>query len=516
MGAAPVLIMLAALGVDYGWQPDGTTSPAGDNIEYIVQISPDQLNQVGSIGEITSAIDPSVQGRVSRIVVRIGDGRLPRNAGRENQLASRTTQVDDEKTVPIPQIINGVAVTSVAGRSPSPGTNAAMMKPDPQTGGFTIPDNMQTGTQSAFDQVRGGLSQTIDSLGAQARSAVDNMTNPSMTGQPQLGNRDDRWDDLTKRPPVTNAGPPSTDPVGADARLAPWGSLGGNPGISPSSTLAPPPLATSPNLAPPANDPRSLAPPSAVNPRSPNDPGWSGYGTNSNFGSLPGGLSIPKSQPNSNPPPNTAVDPRFAGTQPNNQRTQSEYRQDASGNWYDSRGQMVNTDGQPIDRFGNRLGPDGLAYDALGRQVDEYDRPVPDPRFASTSNPGSTAADRDFAQQQTAARLAESEREVRRLQDRETARTRLTNFEDEAASPSDLTTSAAQRAAKAAAERNARNDGDIDRPRRVEAQPFFNFMLFISLIGNGYLIFETNNLRRKFRNMISSVRSSKVSVQPAT
>jgi hypothetical protein len=53
------------------------------------------------------------------------------------------------------------------------------------------------------------------------------------------------------------------------------------------------------------------------------------------------------------------------------------------------------------------------------------------------------------------------------------------------------------------------------KTRSVAAQPFFNFVLLISLVGNAYLIFETSNLRRKFRNMIANVRATKISAQPA-
>jgi len=48
------------------------------------------------------------------------------------------------------------------------------------------------------------------------------------------------------------------------------------------------------------------------------------------------------------------------------------------------------------------------------------------------------------------------------------------------------------------------------------AQPLFNFVLLISLVGNAYLIFETNNLRRKFRNMLSTFRSAKATAQPVS
>ena len=53
------------------------------------------------------------------------------------------------------------------------------------------------------------------------------------------------------------------------------------------------------------------------------------------------------------------------------------------------------------------------------------------------------------------------------------------------------------------------------KTRSVAAQPFFVFVLLISLVGNAYLIFETSNLRRKFRNMIANVRATKISAQPA-
>jgi len=37
--------------------------------------------------------------------------------------------------------------------------------------------------------------------------------------------------------------------------------------------------------------------------------------------------------------------------------------------------------------------------------------------------------------------------------------------------------------------------------------------LLISLVGNAYLIYETGNLRRKFRNMLSAIRTTKITPQ---
>ncbi|WP_417734501.1 hypothetical protein [Rosistilla oblonga] len=73
MGGAPLLLALAAITVDYGWQPDDK-----GGIEYIIQIPPGQLEQSGGF---TSRIDPRVRGLVSRVVVRVGDGPLPQDFG---------------------------------------------------------------------------------------------------------------------------------------------------------------------------------------------------------------------------------------------------------------------------------------------------------------------------------------------------------------------------------------------------------------------------------------------------
>lgn len=676
MGATPVLIMLAAVGVDYGWQPDGTTSSRGDNIEYIVQISPDQLQQIKSIGEITSAIDPSVQGRVSRIVVKGGTDPLPRIAGRSIALETASTVnsrptaalVGDAAMVPIPEILDSVANQSPTYNSLRDGStskSASLMKPDPQGGGFSMPESMQNGAQSAYDQVRSRVNEAANQLDGQARSAVDsqvnsftqsandaaaraasslqnsfntqaipNAANPnaarsaSPTSPDPMAGRDNRWADLSTRAAAAagQAGP-STDPVSPAARTTtPWTSGAATGASSPGATspgLSAPGL-SAPNLSAPGlpasgfaapgfagasqpSDPRSISTPyggtpndyaataspsltaSASTPaREPTDPKWSGYGTSTNFGTLPGGATSPTTGFGSTTPPTTATntnstlnDPRYTIT--SNSTTAAGYKQDAAGNWYNSSNQLVNRDGQPIDRFGNRLDANGYPVDQYNRRVDENNRVITDPRVAQTTDPRSpyapavnttntgstsspyanlpasgtqtfnapfaaTAADQfgstnpydpnaylpanlpqspygqnlntaqlaqqQLAQQQTAQQLAEAQRQLLRYQERDKAETRLVNFDDEIGSASDLRSTNAQLAAKAERDRIAAAAALAGKPRSVAAQPFFNFVLLISLVGNAYLIFETNNLRRKFRNMISSVRSSKVTTQP--
>ncbi len=73
MGGVPVLLMIAAMGITYGWQPDDS-----GGVEYIIQIPPDQLHEIERVGEISSVIDPAVRGHVSRVIIQVGNGPLPR------------------------------------------------------------------------------------------------------------------------------------------------------------------------------------------------------------------------------------------------------------------------------------------------------------------------------------------------------------------------------------------------------------------------------------------------------
>ncbi len=104
-------------------------------------------------------------------------------------------------------------------------------------------------------------------------------------------------------------------------------------------------------------------------------------------------------------------------------------------------------------------------------------------------------------------------------QQREKAQTNLVNLtDDQVRSASDWANSAQARADRQNATSQSQPPVTYQpaKPRSVDAPKFFNFVLLLSLVGNAYLIFETNNLRRKFKNMISSIRTAKVGSQPAT
>ncbi len=82
MNGIAVLISLAAVGVDYGWQP-----AADGQLEYIIQIEPSLLENLKNGDEIVSEILPEARG-VRKFRIRVGNGPLPR-IGRGPESAGR-------------------------------------------------------------------------------------------------------------------------------------------------------------------------------------------------------------------------------------------------------------------------------------------------------------------------------------------------------------------------------------------------------------------------------------------
>ncbi len=83
MYGAALLLTLAAVGVDYGWQPgeDG-------QLEYIIQIEPELVKTLseGKV-DLLSEIPPELQG-VKRFRIRVGTGAVPREGLKEVQAAN--------------------------------------------------------------------------------------------------------------------------------------------------------------------------------------------------------------------------------------------------------------------------------------------------------------------------------------------------------------------------------------------------------------------------------------------
>ncbi|WP_442506884.1 hypothetical protein SH528x_005758 [Novipirellula sp. SH528] len=213
MGGVPVLLLFAAIGVTYGWQPDG-----GGGVEYIIQVPADQLDRLQESGEVTSVIDPQVQGHVSRIVIRVGNQRLPRetpsaisqlrhevpvtNGGTNSAIVETQTRRDrnlnafdasDQQPIPIPQMTANSQVQPIPGLhaaqnklagNPAGITSQAesMMKPDasnPAAGpGFSfpssaIPKSLQEAAGNTAANVRDGLNDAARDLGSSTRGELD-------------------------------------------------------------------------------------------------------------------------------------------------------------------------------------------------------------------------------------------------------------------------------------------------------------------------------------------------------
>ncbi|HBJ35646.1 MAG TPA: hypothetical protein DDZ51_13055 [Planctomycetaceae bacterium] len=600
MGAAPLLIMLAAVGVDYGWQPDGTTSPRGDNVEYIIQIPPDQLDQIRSIGEITSAVDPAIQGRISKVVVRVGTDKLPRDAGRAATVAAASQAGGDNAQMAIPEIgdsQNAIA-QSQTDRGNQPGSEA-LMKPDPQAGGFTLPDSLA-------NPVR---------------------TNPSVSTDP-AANRDNQWSDIGGRSTTAGAGTsasaagtvprgPSTDPIDPATRSTAWPATVGQPGSAGTGNAS--------SVSNTTSNPTTVSAPTSGTrrPTDPSDPNWSGYGTTQNFGTLPPGLNSGQTNTqNSGLAGGTVANPTtgFPQTMPTaadlsrqanelqrNAANQIDsaigasqtFARDAAGNLLDRLGRPIDSLGRLIDpESGNLVDAAGNWIDQNGRKIDRFGRPLPEvatntmqgnsvslqapplasqrsdagfygqtntgfpqvgqnslqnpawnqsvaqnaplqqgqgallnqplqnPQYANQQFANQQFANQQFANQQNGL-VSNNTTDSRLWRQNDPNYVRGTSgFEEDnlrSASDSRLAMNNRTTSETRAEEMELARQAAIARQaataptktRSVAAQPFFNFVLLISLVGNAYLVFETSNLRRKFRNMIANVRATKISPQPA-
>ena len=185
MGSIPMLIMMiAATGVTYGWQPD----PNGDDassVQYIVQVSPHEFARMQQIGEVTTVIAPEVREHVSRIVVRVGSGDPPRE---------------------LPTMLR---------RS----IRVAARKPDPQSGGMSLPPSLRDSMSQAGDSARNAFTNQVDqagrSLGNQAKgylhNALGGATNNQRANNQQANDQRDR---AVVSPPSTrlrSAGPSTSN-----------------------------------------------------------------------------------------------------------------------------------------------------------------------------------------------------------------------------------------------------------------------------------------------------------------
>ena len=319
MGGVPVLLMIAAIGITYGWQPDSS-----GGVEYVIQIPPDQLHELERIGEVSSAIDPAVQGHVSRVIIRVGNSSLPRitppGLARRSELPSRNggvMVVSDQSPVPIPEMdqrsqampipnlgSNAFDAVAQAGQS----DHAAVMKPDtndPRNGpGFSfpsVPSSLRDTAAGATDGIRRDIdragreigtrtTQEIDSLLGQAGASLRNPAADAVSGirvpppatripnvntQPQAPQF--TGSDPTGEFARTRAGGPSTEPT--NTRDNSWRDFTGREAVGTSGVNA-----SNPFDSRTANTQgNSIA----------RQPTANGLSTSDTFGKAPSGLTLP-------------------------------------------------------------------------------------------------------------------------------------------------------------------------------------------------------------------------------
>ncbi|WP_153558793.1 hypothetical protein [Roseimaritima sediminicola] len=232
-----MLLALAVVTVDYGYEPDGK-----GGVEYIVQVTPEEFEHAKQAGEISSTVDASVRGRVSRFVLRVGNDPLPRDPGPEppsvaQAQAFQSPAQRDQDHVPIPAIQDdppsATPIPALAGGSAESVTRAKPQEAAPMSlpGELaeTAQDALQRSRQAAEQQLRADAQNAVDAAAQQAQQLARQATE-SLQSQPQGQNPFRRLQagDSAAEPPVRTAstaanspatGPqfPSTNPMPSNA-----------------------------------------------------------------------------------------------------------------------------------------------------------------------------------------------------------------------------------------------------------------------------------------------------------
>lgn len=193
MGGAPLLLALAAVTVDFGWQPDDK-----GGIEYIIQIPPGQLEQSGGF---TSRIDPRVRGLVSRVVVRVGNGPLPQDFG---NLAPNSAP---DELAPMLGAIQQVTETQV--RQAEDADTVVRGQNGAPNGGFSLPGQMSNTAQPTTQQ-RGQVAAGNNNVrnGGAAMPSTNSFNNGATTSNQTLQNFRSTSNDASQ---ANATAPPSND-----------------------------------------------------------------------------------------------------------------------------------------------------------------------------------------------------------------------------------------------------------------------------------------------------------------
>lgn len=396
MGGAPMLLLLAAMGITYGWQPDGN-----GGVEYVIQIPQEQLEELKRSGKFTSVIDPKMQGHVSRVIVKLGSETLREITPAElNQIARAPSASDvgiapgDRSPVPIPEM-RQVVMKPADGFDLPPTLDNAASGPTSgsQAGANSYAAQWESQAREAAAATAAKLRASGNSLNNQAGNALGNATAttfgggasnaPPTNAPPSIGYPNTA--NATQPPNFTGADPtgatsrsrqggPSTEP--ADQRDRDW-FVNGRSRVPSTEPVGygqndPRALAGPPDLRTTAGNTASSTSAAASNGQAGPQSNTGGYGTTNTFGSVPADLRTNTAAPRY---ASTGYDSRAAeapnygssfGSQNGNalptansqadvdpRLTQAEIAKLPKGAW------SINGFGQPIDRQGRVLDPWG-------------------------------------------------------------------------------------------------------------------------------------------------------------
>ncbi len=254
MGGAPLLLALAIITADVGWESDGRAG-----YRYIIQVSPAQMAELEREGSVTSQIPVELQGRVTSVVLRVGNDPLPQPAIARNP--------SPDPNAPNPNA-NSYDL-SLKTPYPAPPDTSTVRAQSGENGAFAIPtlNDVRESGQQALEELRSeGSAQLADA----ARQAGDQIKS-SLTAF-QNGN-------APSISPAANS-PSGFSTTPGFGMPSPTGGMSGTGGTSAPGGITAPGGASAPSTSRNPNAARTAADTNAAN-------GWSGYQPSTNPASPP-------------------------------------------------------------------------------------------------------------------------------------------------------------------------------------------------------------------------------------
>ncbi len=239
MNGIAVLVSLAVISVDYGWQP-----ASDGQLEYIIQIEPALLEGLKNGDEIASEIVPEARG-VRKFRIRVGSGPVPKIGHLQNSTVPRSL------TTPAPYNSRGESGSSV-------------LPPMNDMGSSSLPSSSGGNSNEFRPDGFLNLPPPPALLGIDGKSSILVRPSGSATGSQPYGDRGNPPSNFTNS--LQDLAPP---PVASDLSSGAWqppGITGPDNSIPPGGGVFPPRIddgsspADNGNMVLPPNDERPVRP----------------------------------------------------------------------------------------------------------------------------------------------------------------------------------------------------------------------------------------------------------------